>query len=153
MMNRPAILATLILLAACGGEREQTVRDAETGEAVTIRTAGAGGGGIAAPANLPAFAPIYPGATITAAVTGSAQEAKGMVSFTTGDTPDKVIAFYRERATAAGLVAQAEANMGGARILTMGRQGDGEAALQLTVSPPTEGEPQQVSLVYAAENP
>lgn len=152
-MHRIIALATIVLLAACSNAEEHTVTDPDSGESVTLRTAEDPDAGIAPPANLPDFAPVFPGATVTASVTGSPEEAKGMVSFTTSGSADEVIAFYRDKAGAAGLAEQAEMNMSGTRILAMGVADSSEAAVQVTVSPMEGDDLRQVTLVYAAQNP
>lgn len=152
-MRLAITITSLALLAACSNASEHTITDPESGESITLRTAEDAEAGIAPPANLPAFAPVYPGATVTASVSGNPDEAKGMVGFTTTDSADAVIAFYRDKAAAAGLAEQAEMNMGGTRILTMGATGSSEAALQLTVSPMEEEDRRQITLVFAAQNP
>lgn len=145
-------LASIALLVACSNTDEYTVTDPDGGESVTLRTAEDTEAGIAPPASLPGYAPVYPGATVTASVTGNPDEAKGMVSFITTDSADAVIAFYRDKAIAAGLAEQAEMNMSGTRILAMGAPGSSEAAVQVTVAP-LEGEnKRQITLVYAAQS-
>jgi hypothetical protein len=153
MRQRAALaLALAILLTACGGgETEHTITDSESGESVTLRTADDADTGIAPPDNLPTFAPVYPGAVVTASVTGNPGEAKGMVAFTTADSDDAVIAFYRDKEKAAGLAEEAEMNMSGTRVLSMGSGNAGDAGLQVTVTP-VEGEDRRmVQVVYAAQ--
>lgn len=151
-MRLAVTITSVVLLAACSNADEHTVTKPESGESVTLRTAEDTEAGIAPPANLPAFALVYPGATVTASVTGNADEAKGMVSFTTTDSADAVIAFYRDKAVAAGLAEQAEMNMSGTRILAMGASGSSEAAVQVTVSPMEGEDKRQITLVYAAQH-
>ncbi|WP_027442471.1 hypothetical protein [Erythrobacter cryptus] len=153
--SAPAFASTLalaLLLAACGDNtNETTITDSESGESLTLRTADDPDEGIAPPADLPAFAPIYPGGVITASVTGKPGEAQGMVAFTTADSADEVIAFYRERGKAAGLSEQGEMNMSGTRILSMGAGDAAAAAMQVTVSPLDEESRRMVQIVYAAQ--
>jgi uncharacterized lipoprotein YajG len=150
-MRHIIILAAIALLAACSKADEHTITDPESGESVTLRTAKDADAGIAPPPNLPAFAPIYPGATITATVSGNADEAKGMVSLVTTDSAEAVLTFYRDKAAAAGLAEQAEMNMNGTRILTIGGAQGGNAALQITVSPLEDENKRQITLVYAED--
>jgi hypothetical protein len=51
---------------------------------------------------LPDFAPVYPGAQVKGSVT-SQTEGGGTFAFETADAPEKVIAFYKDRAKSAGL--------------------------------------------------
>lgn len=152
-MRLAITLASIVLLGACSNADEHIVTDPDSGESVTLRTAEDAEAGIAPPANLPAFAPVYPGATVTASMTGNADEPKGMVSFTTTDSADAVIAFYRDKAKSAGLAEQAEMNMGGTRVLAMGASGSSEAGVQVTVSPMEGEDKRQITLVYVAQNP
>ncbi|MGL6043509.1 MAG: hypothetical protein ACRC1J_06250 [Sandaracinobacteroides sp.] len=62
------------------------------------------GSGAQWPASAPAYAPPYPGGAMVSAMSGSADgKSGGMASFETTDTPDKVIAYYKAKAAAAGL--------------------------------------------------
>jgi hypothetical protein len=148
-MKHVIILTGALLLAACGGgdNKEQgitrTVEDGD-GNSATIRYGG-GDDGIAPPDNLPAFAPIYPGAMIQSAVTGNEGEAKGMVSFLTSAKMADVVAFYREKGKAAGLSVKGEVAMGEGRMLALG--GEGDKGMQITVAPSDEGRV-MVSVVY-----
>ncbi|MFN4020440.1 MAG: hypothetical protein ACK4IC_07975 [Erythrobacter sp.] len=151
-MRLVIISASIALLAACSNADEHTITDPDSGESVTLRTAEDAEAGIAPPANLPAFAPIFPGATVTASVSGNPDEAKGMVSFTTAASADAVIGFYRDKAVAAGLAEQAEMNMSGTRILTLAATGSSDAGVQVTVSPLEGEDKRQVTLVYVAQN-
>lgn len=152
-MRLVVTLASIALLAACSNADEYTITDPDSGESVTLRTAEDREVGIAPPANMPAFAPVYPGATVTASATGNPEEAKGMVSLATTDSADEVIAFYRAKAVAAGLAEQAEMNMSGTRILAMGASGSSEAAVQVTVAPLEGEDKRQITLVYAVQTP
>jgi hypothetical protein len=161
MMMRRAILVgtAAALLAGCGGaKKEEGVSIARDGDTVTATvtdadgksgtvTYGGGEEGIAAPENLPAFAPLYPDARIMTAVTGAEGEAKGMVNFRTRASMADVIGFYRNKAKAEGLSVQAEAQMGAGRMLALADNASGRG-LQLTVTPDEEEGGVMVSLVY-----
>ena len=150
-MRYAAALAAPALLVACSDASEHTITDGESAESVTLRTADDSHAGIAPPDNLPAFAPVYPGAVVTASVTGNSGEAKGMVAFTTADSDEAVIAFYRDKAKASGMAEEAEVNMNGTRVLSMGSGNAGDAGLQVTVSPVDGEDRRMVQLVYAAQ--
>ena len=102
-----ALAVVAVGLYACdSGRSERTIRDRETGESVTVRT----GPALAAPRNMPAFAPIYPGAAILSSmdgISGSSSDGGvqtgGMVSFSTKDDPERVARFYRARLDASNL--------------------------------------------------
>jgi hypothetical protein len=143
-----ALLGTALLLLACGGKDEGekvTVSDGEGGSA-TVRYGG-DENGISAPENLPAFAPVYPGAMIQSAVTGDASEAKGMVTFLTEAKQAEVLAFYKEKAAAAGLKVKAEVAMGPGRMLALTREGGANEAMQITTTPGEDGK-LMVAVVY-----
>jgi hypothetical protein len=153
------LTAAALLLAACGSEKKQegvsidssgdgvtaTVTDKD-GKEATVRYGG-GDEGIAAPENLPAFAPIYADARILSAVTGAEGEAKGMVNFRTKASMADVIGFYRDKAKAEGLSVEAEVQMGAGRMLALTDKASGRA-LQLTVNPDEAEGGVMVSLVY-----
>jgi hypothetical protein len=53
---------------------------------------------------MPDFAPLYPGAKVTSSLNESAATGGGaLVVFTTTSSPSDVIAYYKQKATAAGL--------------------------------------------------
>ncbi|MBX3595894.1 hypothetical protein [Sphingomonas sp.] len=146
---RNAIIILPLLLAACGGGDgiEKQVRDPETGETTTVRA----GSGVKAPDNLPVYAPIYRGATIETSITNGAGAGKGLISFSVTEDPQTIIDFYRKRGADAGLKVMTEATVGGARMLAMGGEGDGSAAMQVTVTTDEEEAGlTRVSLVYVA---
>jgi len=153
-MKRLMILSTAaLLLAGCGGKntdegQKVTVADGEGGSA-TVRFGGEDNG-IAAPENLPAFAPVYPGALIQSAVTGNEGEANGMVSFLSDAKQADVLAFYKDKGKAAGMSVKAEVAMGAGRMLAMGSEGGGEGdspAMQITTTPGDDGKV-MVAVVY-----
>lgn len=150
-----ASVASALLLTACGGKNTEegttiTVPGGEGGESATVRFGGEDNG-IAPPDNLPAFAPIYPGALIQSAVTGAEGEAKGMVSFLTDAKLADVLAFYKDKGKAAGLSVKAEAAMGPGRLLAMGGAGN-DAAMQITATPGDDGKV-MVALVFDGSKP
>lgn len=124
-----------LALSACGGEKAEqriTTSDGSTikvqegdgeGEAkitasnaegsATMTTGGAGQW----PAAAASYAPAYPGGAVSASFAGSSKEASGgMVTFTTSDSPDKVIAFYKAKAEEAGLGQVSSMDINGAKI-------------------------------------
>jgi hypothetical protein len=105
-------------LAACGPSGEKTVatgnggtvtqktgmdgsqtivaKDAQ-GNAVTMGT------GAAATAKTPAYAPVYPGATVETSVNASGSNEGGMVMFKTKASAASVIDFYKKSTASAGM--------------------------------------------------
>ena len=66
---------------------------------------------------VPAFAAVYPGAQVSgpSTVANSPDGTGGIISFTTEADPDTVVAFYRQKAEAAGLSSTMGMNQGKAR--------------------------------------
>lgn len=128
-MQRVLLLIPVVLLAgtlaACGKDTNTTTLKGNDGQTVTIETPKDGDGptnfsatnekgervsaviageGAAWPADAPAYAAAYPGATVTSVInTTSGEKGGSMATFTTADTPAKVIEYYKVRAAAAGL--------------------------------------------------
>ncbi len=97
----------------------------------------------------PAFAALYPDAVVEAPPTVADGEAGpgGLVTFTTQADPETVIAFYRERAEASGLVSVMAMNQGDAQAY--GAAAPEGANLQV-VAAPTEDGPTSVQLSWSA---
>lgn len=109
---RRAILFTVLSLsvlslAGCGRDdapKVKTGTDANGAQSVTVTDnkgtevtiAGAGGS-----ANMPAFAPPFPGASVESSVT--TPQKGGMVAFKTSSSPQDVIDFYKKSAADAGM--------------------------------------------------
>jgi hypothetical protein len=65
-------------------------------------------------AKLPAFLPLYPGATVQSSFTGNGKDGTGgMVSFHAHASPAEIIGFYKDKSTAAGMAQTVMADMGG----------------------------------------
>lgn len=122
MMRLVATAIALFALAACGEKKPQQTITTADGSTIKVEqhegedsakitaTSSEGtatmttGGGGQWPAGLTDYAPAYPGGEVGASFAGSSKDgAGGMVTFTTSDSPDKVVEFYKTRATAAGL--------------------------------------------------
>jgi hypothetical protein len=165
------ILAALggLALAACGGQETKTVtvpagdggtatvKTTQKGDAqeVTITgkdgkttaTISAGGEGAAAPANLPAFAPAYPGAKIDSSIVGSGPEGSGgVLVMTTPDSPDKVAAFYEARMKAANLADTTRFTNNDMQMIG-GTAGEKGPSANVTISPNPAGGT-QINLIY-----
>lgn len=125
-MSRLLLVALpALLLAGCGKDTNTTTLKGNDGQTVTIETPKDGDGptnfsatndkgervsaviagvGAAWPADAPAYAAAYPGATVTSVInTTSGEKGGSMATFTTADAPARVIEFYKARAAAAGL--------------------------------------------------
>lgn len=99
----------------------------------------------------PAFAVLYPGAeadgpaTLASGVAGPG----GLITFTTDAAPDTVVAFYRQRAEAAGLAPVMAMNQGEARAYGAAARQDNGPSLQVVASP-GEGGVTSVQLTWSA---
>jgi hypothetical protein len=102
-----ALTLSIIALSGCGrkddsakverrtqsdGTQSMTVTD---GKGTKVTIAGPG-----TTANMPSYAPMFPGATVEATVTAPNQG--GMVTFKTSASTQEVIAFYKKSAAGAG---------------------------------------------------
>ena len=112
-------VAVLVLVSGCGKKDETTttvvpgvsVTTSKTGgtETSTVNLGGqtivstSGDAGMKAPADLPAWAPVYPGGKVTSTMAGMGGEGSKIVSMETADDTTKVAAFYDARIAAAGI--------------------------------------------------
>lgn len=158
-MQRLALgFAAALVLTACGQQQPAekapavTVNSSQDGENVTVTTQGGqvnvAEGSTLTAGGRPAFAPDYPGGNVMTSITANeTNKVGGVYGFTTGDSPDKVFAFYRSRAEAAGLQAQTNVETAGAHIygargpagdlnVTAAPQGAGQTYVQVTWSTP-----------------
>ena len=154
MMLRLAAVSAVVLFGLAGCDRANApAKPSATAEtaapAVPPKTAEAGSAaavGARAPAAepapaAPAFAPLYPGARIDGAplTANGAAGPGGLVTFTTDASPDEVVAFYRQRAEAAGLKSVTGMNQGEARAYgAAGDTADGPS-LQVVAAPSPDG--------------
>ena len=133
---RLAIVAmTALALAACGEKKTERTFTTADGSTMKVeqqdgtdsakitatsanRTATLTTGGVGRwPAGLTDYAPAYPGGEVGASFSGSSNDgAGGMVTFTTSDSPDKVVEFYKARAAAAGLSDVSTMDINGAKM-------------------------------------
>ncbi|UIP07933.1 hypothetical protein LY632_05920 [Erythrobacter sp. SDW2] len=153
-------IAAAIALAACsseksgsfeteGGERgEYTVDSIDGGMNATITTKDGTAtmqSGENVKADLPDGFTVYPGAKVVSATNVDSPESKGsLLMMETSDSPDKVAAFYRKQAEAAGIKIEMEMTVNGGKMI--GGKGpdervfslnttnnDGKTGIQLTV--------------------
>lgn len=157
-----AILATAMVMSGCGqAPADETV---PAGEAAAVETAATTDAtALAAPAaaataraltpaapGAPAFAVLYPGAaadgppTLAQGPSGPG----GILTFTTDAAPEAVVAFYRDRAEAAGLTTIASMNQSGASAYSAGDGVTGTGKLLNVVATPVENAPTSVQLSW-----
>ena len=92
--------ATVTIDRSTGGDGDITITSKD-GANVAAMVAGAGAKW---PESAPDFAAAYPGAKVTNVLSGTADgKAGGMTNFESADPPERIIAFYKARAAAAGL--------------------------------------------------
>ncbi len=108
--------------------------------------------GAPAAAGAPAFAVIYPGGVPKGEPVSARGPAGpgGTLEFTTEASPDEVIAFYRQRAEAAGLKAITSLNRDGARGYAAGDGADGRGQMLNVVATPVENGPTDVLLMWSS---
>lgn len=89
----------------------------------------------------PAFAALYPGAQADgpATVANGPTGPGGLITFTTDAAPDAVVAFYKQRAEAAGLAPVMAMNQGEARAYGAAARTANGATLQVVASPGEAG--------------
>ncbi|MBI2250070.1 MAG: hypothetical protein HYU61_09795 [Brevundimonas diminuta] len=100
----------------------------------------------------PAFAVIYPGAELKGPATVAQGPAGpgGIVQFTTDADPETVIAFYRQRAEAAGLKQINSMNSGDAQAYSAGDGANGRGQLMQVIATRIEGGPTDVQLDWTS---
>jgi hypothetical protein len=167
------VLTTLSLVACKPPTPSYSVTDPETGEktkisidakgdnkTITVQT-GEGKGTISmtekgeAPKGLPDYVPPYPGAKYEGSFVSDLQGTPkagavngGMMSFTTNDSADKVLAFYKEAFTRAGLKDGASGDMGGMKMISFTKgEGNDEGAQVMASVAPAGGT--QVQVMYS----
>ena len=155
-MKRTLAAAALMAAMAMAGCSQAPADEAPVAEAVPAADAAAPAAPApaeaAAPASpaapgAPAFAVVYPGGTPQGPATGARgpDGPGGILSFTTEATPDAVVAFYRQRAEAAGLASVMAMNTGEARAYGAAAE-DGSGKLLHVVATPVENGPTSVQL-------
>ncbi len=162
--------SAVLLLAACGKKEESetpapaqppveaqspAAPAAPLGPDQTVTSDGAtvSVGEAASKVNTPAYAPLYPGATVTNSVIGESGVGKGgSVVYKVAASPAAVIGFYEGKVKAAGKPITMNAEMGAnVRMLTAGDNGDGKGAVQVIASPAGGGS--EVQLTWSDEDP
>lgn len=105
-----------------------------------------------AAAGAPAFAVLYPGGVADGPPTLAQSPAGpgGIVNFTTDAAPEAVVAFYRDRAEAAGLKPINTMSRGNSAGYAAGDGVDGKGQLLSVVATRVEGEPTSVQLSWSA---
>jgi hypothetical protein len=139
-----------------GGQTQATVQ--EKGDQTTLTFEGAEGagaitmGGGAAPRDLPAYAPVYPGAKIVSSMAGSSTEGGGgMVALETPDAPEKVLAFYEGKLAGSGLPQTMKSQSGAGTMLALSDEATGQG-VQVSITPGPSGGA-MVTIAYSNPKP
>ncbi|HYC67300.1 hypothetical protein [Brevundimonas sp.] len=137
--------------AAAADTAAAPAADAETSRRLPTPSAPATN---AAPAadGAPTFAVIYPGGVPKRPATAAQgpEGPGGLIEFSTEATPAEVVAFYRQRAEAAGLKSINTMNRGDSMGYGAGDGADGHGKLLSVVATRVEGEPTSVLLTWTA---
>jgi len=100
------------------------------------------------PAGFPSDIPLYPGATVTSSAASQTPEGAGfLVTADSTDTPDKIIAFYKDK-LASGFQSKADMNMNG-QLMLVYQSADEKRSVQLTATP--QGTGSQMSLTVSSK--
>jgi hypothetical protein len=124
-----------------GNTEHMTVKSDDGKTTVEINSNGLGN------QKLPDFAPVYPGAKVQGSVAAQT-EGGGTFAIETSDAPDKVIAFYKDRAKSAGLAEKLSMTSNGS-VTYMASADDGKKSLQVIASKTDAGS--QVQVYWAAK--
>ncbi|MBV9992859.1 MAG: hypothetical protein JOZ72_16395 [Alphaproteobacteria bacterium] len=150
-------IGAALALSGCGKKDEKTVYSdgkntvstSESGDHMTIT--GQNGdkaefsSGASAAAKLPAYAPLYPGASVTSSFTGSGKDGSGgVVAFHTKAAPADVIAFYKDKTAAGGLAQSMNADMNGTLMFAASKDGD-KTSISVTATKGTDGTDAQIT--------
>lgn len=144
----PLAISFALALTACGsensgsfetsdgGEGEYTVDSDGEGMNATVTTADGTAtmrSGENVKAELPNGFTVYPGSRVISATNVDSPESKGsLVMMETSDSPDKVAAFYRKQAEAAGIEIEMEMTVNGGKML--GGKGPDERVFSLNTT-------------------
>jgi len=160
-MRRVLVTACVLAvsLAACGKKEDSgkpVVAVAPGGVTVkgndgtaTITTGG--GAAVAAAANLPDYAPLYPGASVemsAASAPGDESSVGGTVTYMTNATPQQVVDFYKQKSAAKGVPAKMNANMGAA-LMFAAADDSGARSVQVIATPAGTGT--NVAVTWASQ--
>jgi len=153
MIRRLSVVCIFVTLAACSPPPETKTADAESAAVMPTTQAPPSVLVPAQPAapGAPAFAVLYPGARVDGAPTlaDGVDGPGGIMAFTVDATPDQVVAFYKQRAEAAGLASVMGMSRGDTHAYGAAGSGEDAATLQVVASP-TEGGGASVQLTWSA---
>jgi hypothetical protein len=131
-----------VTVSGSGDAQHMTVHSADGTATVEINS----NGGVHAA--MPDFAPLYPGATVTSSMAGNNTNGStgAMVVFGVTAPPSDVIAFYKQKTAAAGLVQSVDANMNGTLMYEATK---GKKTILVTAAPGPKAT--QVSITWGSD--
>lgn len=159
MQKMFAVLAigAAVALAGCGKKDEKTVysdggntiTQSQSGDHMTVTGQNGEkmefGTGAGAASKLPAYAPLYPGATVTSSFSGAGKEGSGgSLAFHTTAAPADVIAFYKDKAAGGGLKQTMNADMNGTMMFTA-QNDDNKTQVSITATKGADGTEGQIT--------
>jgi hypothetical protein len=129
-----AVTALALGLGACGRKEAVTVKGGPGAAVVDYKVKDANGetahvavGGAGTTVATPAYAPVYPGATVESTVAGAGGSGSGgMVMFRTAAKAADVLGFYKQKAAAAGFGNVVSTQSGGGETFAAAKEGGGE---------------------------
>ena len=157
-MKKAAVVAAILLAAAACRKREYVGPNGEKveydskGKNVTVKMAdgsvAVSGEGVKLPEDFPKDVPLYPGATLSSAVTAARSETAGhLLTFQTSDAPEKVGAFYKSKFSTWKV--KMEMSSGGGKVLLL-QSPDEKRSLTVVANPAGGG---QTTVSLTAQEP
>jgi hypothetical protein len=122
---------------------QHMVIQSDNGKA-TLEINGAGGG----PVDMPAFAPLYPGAKVMSSVVASNNNGTrgAQVMFSVNASPTDVVAFYKQKVDAAGLPQTMNVQQGDSSMLVASKD---KKSVAITVTKSDSGS--QVQVIWSSD--
>lgn len=100
------------------------------------------------PDGFPSDIPLYPGAKVTSSAASQTPDGQGfMVTAESADTPDKIVAFYKDK-LAGAFESKADMNMNG-QLMLIYQTADQKRSVQITAT--AQGAGSQISLTTASK--
>jgi hypothetical protein len=156
----PLALGVPLALAACGSQSSGTIEgeDGETGEYTIDNSTGEANftvktedgtvtmrSGSDVPVDLPGGFTVYPGADVVSnTMVNQGQGTGNLVTITSPDSPQDVVAYYKSQAEAAGITIQMEMATNGMQMI--GGESEDGLTFSVMASPAEEGTSAQLTV-------
>ena len=141
---------TQITVGQKGDDKTVTINGVDGKATISVTTQGD------VPKALPAYVPPYPGATYESSFASNMEASAkdgpvkgGMMSFKTTDSADKVLEFYKNAFTRAGMKEGASGDMGGMKVTSFTKGDNEQEGAQVMATQAPTGET-QVQVIYSA---